>query len=100
MVSVAAMCWRRQGKTFSSKGSRMKVNQYRTVRASTMQKLSKRLVVCMIDFCDRNRCGIIVRDRGFERGYTSTDLEQLTDLSGLCVRKGWDTPIGWESVGV
>lgn len=64
-------------------------------RQSTTSKLSKLLLRQLINFCDTYNCGVILRFRGVEEGYTSDDLTTL--LSGFatceivpCVRKGWN----------
>ena len=75
-------------------------------RQSTVAKLSKTMLKQLIEFCQTWNCGVILRFRGIEYGYTVEQLQAVTISKGewypenRCfapfvlpmVRKGWDSP--------
>ena len=77
-------------------------------RQSTVAKLSKIMLAQLIDFCQTYNCGVILRFRGVEFGYTAQQLQAVTISKGewfpdhRCyapfvlpmVRKGWNSSEG------
>ena len=68
-------------------------------RQSTVARLSRSALIALIAFCDTHNCGVILRQHGFEYGYTADELVELlaavdakaTKVSRLCIRRGWDS---------
>jgi hypothetical protein len=65
-------------------------------RSSTVLRVSATMLRNLIAFCDTHHCGVILRCRGVELGFTADDLADLLPAVlqwtvGVYTRKGWDS---------